>query len=62
MAAAAQQKKRRGPLRVVRRLLRRLTWVHWAGVVGLAAVLLGWWVGGRKFLEGVDEAEVRGYG
>lgn len=58
-AAAAAQRQRKGPWRVVQRLLRRMTWVHWAGVVGLAVVLLGGWFGGQRFLEGVDEAEVR---
>lgn len=50
-------KQRRGLMRVVRRLLGQLTWVHWAGVVGLALALLAW-VGGRRFIAGVDEAEV----
>lgn len=43
---------------MVRKLLQQLTWVHWAWVVGLAVALLAY-VGGRRFWEGVDEAEVR---
>lgn len=53
--------KRAGLVRVVKKLLRELTWVHWAGVVGLALALLAY-VGGRRFWEGVDQAEVGGRG
>lgn len=44
-AAAAASKKRRREKAGVLELLRRISWLHWAGIVGLVSVVLG----GRHF-------------